>query len=147
MAAAVDQAIDQLDLDITTLRALITELRPATLDQLGLEPALLALVDRTRRAGMEVVAEVVLGYDSGDASARLAAELETGAYRIVQEALTKPASTARRRARPCRWPSRTASSASPSATTGVALTRPLPPAGSVWPACASASSSWVASCR
>jgi signal transduction histidine kinase len=88
MAAAVDQAIDQLELDITTLRALITELRPATLDQLGLEPALLALVDRTRRAGMEVDAEVVLGYDNGDASARLAAELETGVYRIVQEALT-----------------------------------------------------------
>ena len=88
MAAAVDQAIDQLELDITTLRALITELRPATLDQLGLEPALLALVDRTRRAGMEVDAEVVLGYDSGDASARLAADLETGVYRIVQEALT-----------------------------------------------------------
>ena len=60
------QALEQLELDITTLRALITELRPAALDQLGLEPALQALIDRTRRAGMEVEAEVVLAYESGD---------------------------------------------------------------------------------
>ena len=88
MAAAVDQAIEQLELDITTLRALITELRPAALDQLGLEPALQALVDRTRRAGMEVNAEIVLAYESGEASERHTADLETGVYRIVQEALT-----------------------------------------------------------
>ena len=54
----MDQAIEQLELDITTLRALITELRPAALDQLGLEPALRALIDRTRHAGLEVDAEV-----------------------------------------------------------------------------------------
>jgi signal transduction histidine kinase len=88
LGTAVDEALEQLDLDITTLRALITELRPAALDQLGLEPALLALIDRTRRAGMEVDAEVVLSYESGHASERHGGDLETGAYRIVQEALT-----------------------------------------------------------
>jgi two-component system, NarL family, sensor histidine kinase DevS len=88
MAGAVDQALDQLELDITTLRALITELRPAALDQLGLEPALMALLDRTRRGGLEVEAEVALAFERVDARERLASELETGVYRIVQEALT-----------------------------------------------------------
>jgi signal transduction histidine kinase len=88
MVAVVEQALEQLDLDITTLRALITELRPAALDQLGLEPALLALIDRTRRGGLEVDAKIVLRYENGEASERHTADLETGVYRIVQEALT-----------------------------------------------------------
>jgi len=88
MSAAIEQALQQLELDVTTLRALITELRPAALDQLGLEPAVLALVERVRRAGLEVEATVVLGYEHGRASDRLVSELETGIYRIVQEALT-----------------------------------------------------------
>ena len=88
MAQAVDQALEQLELDITTLRALITELRPAALDQLGLEPALLALIDRTRRAGIDVGADVQLADHSSDAGERLTGDLETGVYRIVQEALT-----------------------------------------------------------
>jgi signal transduction histidine kinase len=88
MAAVLEQALEQLDLDITTLRALITELRPAALDQLGLEPALLALIDRTRRGGLEVDAKVVLSYENGEASERHTPDLETGVYRIVQEALT-----------------------------------------------------------
>jgi two-component system, NarL family, sensor histidine kinase DevS len=88
LAAAVEQALDQLDLDITTLRALITELRPAALDQLGLEPALVALIERARRGGLEVTGEVSLAYERGDAPDRHTAELETGVYRLVQEALT-----------------------------------------------------------
>jgi signal transduction histidine kinase len=88
MAGAVDQAVEQLEVDITSLRALITELRPAALDQLGLEPALLALADRVRRAGLEVDCQVELAYDGGQASERLVDELEVGVYRIVQEALS-----------------------------------------------------------
>jgi signal transduction histidine kinase len=88
MAGAVDQALEQLEVDITSLRALITELRPAALDQLGLEPALLALADRVRRSGLEVDCQVELAYDGGRASERLVDELEVGVYRIVQEALT-----------------------------------------------------------
>jgi signal transduction histidine kinase len=37
---------------------------------------------------MEVDAEVVLGYENGQASERHTPDLETGVYRIVQEALT-----------------------------------------------------------
>lgn len=88
VTAAVDQALEQLELDITTLRALITELRPAALDQLGLEPALMALMDRTRRGGLEVDFEISLAWERGGAPSRLSPDLETGVYRIVQEALT-----------------------------------------------------------
>jgi signal transduction histidine kinase len=88
MAGAVDHALEQLEVDITSLRALITELRPAALDQLGLEPALLGLADRVRRAGLEVECQVELAYGGGRASERLVDELEVGVYRIVQEALT-----------------------------------------------------------
>jgi signal transduction histidine kinase len=88
MTRAIDQALDQLELDITTLRALITELRPAALDQLGLEPALLALVDRVRRGGIDAEAVMSLAFERGDATERLMPDLEIGIYRIVQEALT-----------------------------------------------------------
>ena len=37
---------------------------------------------------MDVDAEIVLSYESGEASERPTADLETGIYRIVQEALT-----------------------------------------------------------
>jgi nitrate/nitrite-specific signal transduction histidine kinase len=88
MASAVNQALEQLEVDITSLRALITELRPAALDQLGLEPAVVALADRVRRAGLEVDCHVDLAYERGEGSERLLDELEVGVYRIVQEALT-----------------------------------------------------------
>jgi signal transduction histidine kinase len=88
MATAIGQALAQLEQDISTLRALITELRPAALDQLGLEPALLALVERVRGAGLEIDAHVDLAQENGRATERLVADLETGVYRIVQEALT-----------------------------------------------------------
>ena len=90
-AKAIGQALEQLELDITTLRALITELRPAALDQLGLEPALLALIDRHRASGLEVEARVELASEHGRMAERLDPELETGLYRIVQEALTNAA--------------------------------------------------------
>ena len=88
LAAAVDQAVEQLEVDITSLRALITELRPAALDQLGLEPALLALVDRVTRAGLEIESDVDLADEREEATERFVDELEVGVYRIVQEALT-----------------------------------------------------------
>jgi signal transduction histidine kinase len=88
LAAAVDGALEQLESDIGTLRALITELRPAALDQLGLEPALLALIDRVRGGGLDVDADVQLSSDRDRAEPRLDPELETGVYRIVQESLT-----------------------------------------------------------
>jgi signal transduction histidine kinase len=89
MAAVIGQAIEQLEVDITTLRGLIVELRPAALDQLGVEPAVLALVDRFRNSGLDVDAQVDLAYEHG--GERFVLELETGVYRIIQEALTNAA--------------------------------------------------------
>jgi signal transduction histidine kinase len=88
MQAAIGGSLSQLESDIATLRALITELRPAALDQLGLEPALLALGDRMRAGGLELDVDVELAFEHGRAAQRLTPELETAIYRIVQEALT-----------------------------------------------------------
>jgi signal transduction histidine kinase len=85
---AIGDAIDGLASEIANLRALITELRPAALDQLGVEPAIEALAERVTRSGLEVVANTDLAYEGQRASERLVAELETAVYRIVQEALT-----------------------------------------------------------
>ncbi len=91
MEKAVSQAMAQLEFDITNLRTLITDLRPATLDQLGPEAAIRALADRMTRTGLEVDVSVDLAYERGRAQTRHIPELETAVYRIVQEALTNAA--------------------------------------------------------
>ena len=84
MRAAMRDATQQLTGDIESLRALIAELRPPALDQLGLAPALASLAQRTGAANdLEVRANVELPDDR-----RLAPELETTVYRVVQESLT-----------------------------------------------------------
>jgi signal transduction histidine kinase len=84
---SVEGAIDQLDLTIRGLQALITELRPAALDELGITPALEALADRTRAtSGIEV--ELRTDLPPPESAAQLEAELATAVYRLVQEALT-----------------------------------------------------------
>ncbi len=88
METAIGSALDQLEYDIAGLRALITELRPATLDQLGLEAALLALVERVSSGGLDIDANVDLSYERGRIDGRLDSETETACYRIVQESLT-----------------------------------------------------------
>jgi signal transduction histidine kinase len=91
MRAAMREGIDQLSRDIDALRGLIAELRPAALDQLGLEPALSSLVQRTATTtGLEVHTDIEI-----PAGERLAPELETTVYRIVQESLTNVAKHAR----------------------------------------------------
>ena len=86
---AVDQAVDMLATGIANLRALISDLRPAALDELGAGPAIEALVERVRaQTGLDIALELDLAYEQGRASSRHAAELETTIYRIVQEALT-----------------------------------------------------------
>jgi signal transduction histidine kinase len=88
IAAAVGQALEQLGTDISSLRALITDLRPAALDQLGIEAAVLALIDRVKSLGLDIDVSVDMAYEQGRASTRYISELETAVYRIVQEALT-----------------------------------------------------------
>jgi signal transduction histidine kinase len=82
---AVRTAVEQIGTEIEKLRMLITELRPAALDELGLQPAIESLASRVAAVeGLEVETEVSLGSED----VRLPAELETAVYRLVQEALT-----------------------------------------------------------
>lgn len=85
---AVRQATEHLDECIANLRALITDLRPAALDELGAHAALEALAERASQRGMEVDLSIDLPYEQADRSSRHIAELEVALYRIVQEALT-----------------------------------------------------------
>jgi signal transduction histidine kinase len=86
LAAAVEEALGDMVRDIDELRGLITELRPATLDQLGLVAALEDLVERVEHgAGVELATDLEI-----DAK-RLDPELESVVYRLVQESLTNVA--------------------------------------------------------
>src|SRR2546421_9534682 len=89
---AVDTVLEGLGTEIDQLRHLITELRPAALDDLGLAAALEALARRAQAIdGLEVETQIELAHngDAGAAEARrLDPELESTIYRIVQEALT-----------------------------------------------------------
>ena len=83
LQAAVGEALEDMGRDIDELRSLITELRPATLDQLGLRAALEDLAERFEHgAGVEIAADLSIGAE------RVDPELETAVYRLVQEALT-----------------------------------------------------------
>ena len=85
---AVREAVAQLELEIGNLRSLITDLRPAVLDDLGAEEAINDLAERARSRGLEVDLSIDLAYEQGRRPERHVDELETGIYRIVQEALT-----------------------------------------------------------
>lgn len=96
LAAAVRDAVDQISSEIDNLRNLITELRPAALDELGLQPAVEALAARTATIeGFAVDTAIDLAYGSGREPERLSSDLESAAYRLVQEALTNAAKHAR----------------------------------------------------
>jgi signal transduction histidine kinase len=83
---AVDVVLDGLGNEIDGLRHLITELRPAALDDLGLAAALEALARRAQAIdGLDVKVDVGLDQEDGR---RLDPELESTVYRIMQEALT-----------------------------------------------------------
>lgn len=83
---ATGVAVEQVSVEIDNLRAMITELRPASLDALGLAPALESLVERQAAThGLEITTELTLGDE------RLDPDLETAIYRVAQEALTNVA--------------------------------------------------------
>jgi signal transduction histidine kinase len=96
LSKAVDAVLEGLANEVDGLRHLITELRPAALDDLGLAAALEALARRAQAIdGLDVKTQIELASDesgtNGDqleAAPRLDAELESTIYRIVQEALT-----------------------------------------------------------
>lgn len=85
LRTVVRDAVVQVESEIANLRSLITELRPAALDDLGLQAAIEALAERARRNGLEVAVTIDLRSGEG---ARYSTELETAVYRITQEALT-----------------------------------------------------------
>jgi signal transduction histidine kinase len=85
---SIDEAIEQIEREIENLHAIITDLRPATLDELGLRPTLESLLQRRRDgSGLEITSALALP-DPGSSAERLAPEIETAVYRLVQEALT-----------------------------------------------------------
>ncbi|HEX2392156.1 MAG TPA: GAF domain-containing protein [Solirubrobacterales bacterium] len=88
----VEQAGAEVEEEIVKLRSLITDLRPASLDQLGAGPALEALAERMRLRGLEVDLRLDLAFEAGRASTRHDEELETALYRIVQEAVNNAVS-------------------------------------------------------
>jgi two-component system, NarL family, sensor histidine kinase DevS len=89
MTEATRRALDQLQLTIEGLQNLITDLRPAALDELGVKPALEALVARTAASsGLDIQARIDIAFDAGRAPTRLSGEVESAVYRLVQEGLT-----------------------------------------------------------
>jgi signal transduction histidine kinase len=82
---AMARAAEHVTREIENLRAIITELRPAALDELGLAPALTTLAKRiASTTGLEVHTTIEI-------DGRLEDEQETVAYRVVQEALSNVA--------------------------------------------------------
>ena len=87
---AVREAVGEIETQIDNLSALIDDLRPAALDQMGLEAALESLLERVRSAqGLEIDAAIRLGAE------RLPSDVEGTVYRVVQEALTNVGKHAR----------------------------------------------------
>src|SRR4051812_13687080 len=90
--AAVRSTLEHIGHEIESLRNLITELRPAELDELGLESALEALVHRREASsGMRVAIDIDLGSGYGGAPRRIDPAVESTIYRLVQEALSNAA--------------------------------------------------------
>jgi signal transduction histidine kinase len=96
-AEAMRQAIKDIELEIENLRAIITDLRPSLLDDLGLVPAIEALLERRRQSGLEITSEFSLPAARLSVTG-LAPELETAIYRLVQETLTNVVKHARAQA-------------------------------------------------
>lgn len=88
MRRSLLRASEQLEATIVSLESLIHELRPASLDALGIAAAVETLVERTsQRGNLEAVTHIDLEYEGGKSADRFTPELEATIYRIVQESL------------------------------------------------------------
>ena len=84
----VGQAQEHIAEEMEKLRGLISELRPPALDELGLEASVRDLAERTTTVyGLPVETQ----FELPATERRPASEIETAAYRIVQECLTNAA--------------------------------------------------------
>jgi signal transduction histidine kinase len=89
LRAAVRDAVEQIGIDIANLRSLIVELRPPALDEIGLVPAIETLAHRIASSeGLTVETNIALALEGSE---RLAPDVESTVYRVVQEALTNVA--------------------------------------------------------
>jgi signal transduction histidine kinase len=89
VAAILETAVEQIGDAIAELRRLITDLRPAALDEFGTATALEGLVERVAQtSGLKISLTLDLAYEQGRAETRHPAMIEDAIYRIVQEALT-----------------------------------------------------------
>ena len=81
-------AIEQIQQEIANLRAIITDLRPPALDEIGLSAAIDALVHRVRITS-EAYVTASVRVDGGDDGVTAAdRDVQAVAYRVTQEALT-----------------------------------------------------------
>ncbi len=84
----IDMAYELVTDEIQSLRHLIVDLRPRELDEVGLEAAIERLAARVETiGGPDVKTRIWLDYERARHPERLVADIETAAYRIVQEAL------------------------------------------------------------
>jgi signal transduction histidine kinase len=81
-------AIEHIEDEITNLHAIISDLRPAALDELGLRPAIEALLERAGAHGALRIDSTLQLPDSQPTGSRLEPEVESTVYRLVQEAMT-----------------------------------------------------------
>ena len=90
LTEAIDRAVEQIQLSISGLQGLITELRPAALDELGTGPALDALIKRTAAtSGLDIQARGGPRLRAGPQLRPVtSAEVESAIFRLVQESLT-----------------------------------------------------------
>ena len=87
--AVLAAATERIDFAVRSLRGLITDLRPAALDDLGLAAALEALADRVGQAsGLEIGLDLDFAYEAGREAERLDRVVEESIYRLVQECLS-----------------------------------------------------------
>jgi signal transduction histidine kinase len=84
----INQSIDRVDETIEEMRRLIADLRPAALDQLGVGPALSALVDRVEaESAVAIDLRMDFAGRGSDSASRLVPQLEDTIYRLIQESL------------------------------------------------------------
>jgi signal transduction histidine kinase len=84
---AMREAVEGIEQGIAGLRAIIADLRPAALDEIGLKPAIEALLERRSDGPIEIHRRLQLP-DPTPGKPTFDPELETTVYRLVQEALT-----------------------------------------------------------
>ena len=88
LRATVAQATEDLQGEVDRLRGIIHDVRPSSLDDLGLMAAMEALVARhAHDAGPALHLSVDLEHEAGRAPGRLHPDVETAIYRIAQAAL------------------------------------------------------------